>query len=339
MFVASLGYRDRNPTSTRRRDPRTCVHTCKKWVTILPNLGNWDVKSRVVCVDGVEMTFKTAGVLEPAGALSAGDHGHSGRNPELAMGVYLGQRIRVDAPVHMDALNGCKQGRRGERSSRVTRCYCGRAVTGSRVTGHWSLVTGHWSPIAVTTRGMRVWTCHPLEMSAECLPPLFTQTRSTHGRTRDPICQTPVTSIQDSFGYSHPIAIVHRYFQPHISTPKGSLATTNILHYLSPSSLPHFTRIFSPLLTCTLMKTRAKNKSAHPAAPVMTPAQLAAAGISQPKRSRRQPTKDQRIAALEEDLRATRELLQVVKGYSSFVVISLIHKFRVEPPYWDTWQH
>ena len=171
MFVASLGYRDRNPTSTRRRDPRTCVHTCKKWVTILPNLGNWDVKSRVVCVDGVEMTFKTAGVLEPAGALSAGDHGHSGRNPELAMGVYLGQRIRVDAPVHMDALNGCKQGRRGERSSRVTRCYCGRAVTGSRVTGHWSPVTGHPSRslLAACVSGLVIRLRCPLSAYPPCL--------------------------------------------------------------------------------------------------------------------------------------------------------------------------
>ena len=55
----------------------------------------------------------------------------------------------------------------------------------------------------------------------------------------------------------------------------------------------------------SVMKTRTKNKSAHPAAPIMTPGQLAAAGIPQPPKRRRQPTKDQRIAALEEDLRAT----------------------------------
>ena len=60
------------------------------------------------------------------------------------------------------------------------------------------------------------------------------------------------------------------------------------------------------------MKTRPKNKSKHPAAPIMTPGQLAAAGIPQPPKQKRQPTKDQRIAALEEDLRATRELLRMV---------------------------
>lgn len=59
------------------------------------------------------------------------------------------------------------------------------------------------------------------------------------------------------------------------------------------------------------MVTRAKNKTTHPAACVMSPAQLAAAGIPAPplKRSQKKPTKDERIAALEEDLRATRELL------------------------------
>jgi hypothetical protein len=62
------------------------------------------------------------------------------------------------------------------------------------------------------------------------------------------------------------------------------------------------------------MNTRAKNKLAHPAACVMTPAQLSAAGISQPqqKRPRKKQTKDQQIAALQEDLRATQELLQTV---------------------------
>ncbi|KAF9791047.1 hypothetical protein BJ322DRAFT_1104702 [Thelephora terrestris] len=55
--------------------------------------------------------------------------------------------------------------------------------------------------------------------------------------------------------------------------------------------------------------TRTKNKSKHPAAPVMTPRQLVSAGISKP-RPRKQPTKDQRIAALEDELRAMQEQLQ-----------------------------
>jgi len=61
------------------------------------------------------------------------------------------------------------------------------------------------------------------------------------------------------------------------------------------------------------MKTRTKNQTAHPAVPVMTPAQLSAAGISQsqPKRPKKQ-TKDQQIAALKEDLHAAQKMLQVV---------------------------
>ena len=69
-----------------------------------------------------------------------------------------------------------------------------------------------------------------------------------------------------------------------------------------------------------LMKTRTKSKSKHPAAPIMTPGQLAAAGIPQPQKRKRQPTKDQRIAALEEDLRATRELLRMVCVPFSFFI-------------------
>ena len=46
----------------------------------------------------------------------------------------------------------------------------------------------------------------------------------------------------------------------------------------------------------------------------MTPAQLAAAGIPVPQsKNPKKPTKDQRIAALEEDLHITRELLQTVQ--------------------------
>ena len=71
------------------------------------------------------------------------------------------------------------------------------------------------------------------------------------------------------------------------------------------SSHAPFTRIFA--LSCPLMKARQANKSKHPATPIMSPAQLAAAGISQPKTKKpRKQTKDQRLATLEEDLCATR---------------------------------
>ena len=102
--------------------------------------------------------------------------------------------------------------------------------------------------------------------------------------------------------------------QSHINTIIAHPYITNIPLYLSPFSLTPLLR--PPLLSYPhflSMNTRAKNKSKHPAAPVMTPAQLAAAGISQPqKRPARKQTKAQQIAALEEDLRVTQELLQVV---------------------------
>ena len=79
------------------------------------------------------------------------------------------------------------------------------------------------------------------------------------------------------------------------------LFTESFVHSFATSTnspLPH--PLFHPHSCLLAMKTRAKNKSKHPAAPIMTPRQLAAAGIPQPlTRPRRQPTKDQRIAALE----------------------------------------
>jgi len=60
------------------------------------------------------------------------------------------------------------------------------------------------------------------------------------------------------------------------------------------------------------MNTRKKNKSAHPAIPDMTPSQLLSAGLSTctsatRRSSRKKLTKDQRIAALENELRIAQE--------------------------------
>lgn len=106
---------------------------------------------------------------------------------------------------------------------------------------------------------------------------------------------------------------------PLIKAPCGPLTLANTPRYLSPhllsfhSSFSLTFSLFSPTPpTKPSMRTRAKNASSHPAASVMTPAQLAAAGIPQPKRPQKKPSKDQRIAALEEDLRMARELLQTV---------------------------
>lgn len=81
----------------------------------------------------------------------------------------------------------------------------------------------------------------------------------------------------------------------------------------SPSTLTHsFHSNFLPDLHSLLMNTHKKNKAKHPAAPVMTPSQLAAAGLPVPKPKAKKQTKAQRIAALEEDLHITRELLTTV---------------------------
>ena len=64
------------------------------------------------------------------------------------------------------------------------------------------------------------------------------------------------------------------------------------------------------------MITRKKNKSARPGIPDMTPSQLASAGLSHIRSSRRpsnkKPTKDQQIEALKSELRAARELISSV---------------------------
>ena len=50
--------------------------------------------------------------------------------------------------------------------------------------------------------------------------------------------------------------------------------------------------------------TRPKNKSSHPGAPDMTPSQRTLAGIAPPKK--KQPSKDQQIAALKDELHAAQ---------------------------------
>lgn len=80
-----------------------------------------------------------------------------------------------------------------------------------------------------------------------------------------------------------------------------------------------FSWIHSPTTTLThsSMNTHPKNKSAHPARPIMTPAQLSAAGIPLPKSKRpKKQTKDQQIAALREDLRLVQEMARTVWNIS-----------------------
>ena len=126
----------------------------------------------------------------------------------------------------------------------------------------------------------------------------------------------PATLIRHSFGCPHPIAMILQCFQPRINT---SIVLVSSPLPTLPAIYPHSHSFIALTLSSLFstrpsMKTREKNKSKHPAASVMTPAQLAAAGISQPQpaRPRKKLTKDQWIAALEEDLCVTRELLETV---------------------------
>jgi hypothetical protein len=104
-----------------------------------------------------------------------------------------------------------------------------------------------------------------------------------------------------------------------INTFHDSLVVPSIPHLFSFSLLLTLSHSFYSrypfYLFSLIMITRASNKSKHPAKSVMTTAQLAQAGVSLPGLKIRPPkkmTKDQRIAALEESLRITRELLQTV---------------------------
>ena len=98
-----------------------------------------------------------------------------------------------------------------------------------------------------------------------------------------------------------------------------AIAHSLIPLYLLLSLTLSFHSHFSLHLYSHPMKTRTRNKSKHPAAPIMTPSQLFAAGISTPhsKNPKKKLTKDQRILALEEDLRLTRELLRTVTMFIS----------------------
>lgn len=117
---------------------------------------------------------------------------------------------------------------------------------------------------------------------------------------------------------------------PPIKAPSRPLTLANTPHYLSPHSLSFHSyfslafSLFSPTLpTKPSMRTRAKNASSHPVASIMTPAQLAAVGIPQPKCPPKKPSKDQQIAALEEDLCMARELLQMVATSHPLYIVTM----------------
>ena len=100
----------------------------------------------------------------------------------------------------------------------------------------------------------------------------------------------------------------------------GPHSTVLRVYIYRPGKSPHVVSTFSLIyhshtsqaapFIVPPMNTRKKNKSAHPGVPDMTRSQLASTGLSrrchQPAKKK---TKDQQIAALQEELRITREYL------------------------------
>ena len=110
----------------------------------------------------------------------------------------------------------------------------------------------------------------------------------------------------------------------------------NIAHRLTQFPQPHpifITFLLSATrLAVPMANTRKKNKSVHPGAPDMTPSRLAAAGLSHLSKTRRPPkqlTKDQRIAALEEELRIAREFAGV--SSSTLALLNVSHPCFLKP--------
>ena len=114
--------------------------------------------------------------------------------------------------------------------------------------------------------------------------------------------------------YRSPIWATFRFVRKTYILPRYSLS----LHH-------HLLFIAIPLSATRFMKTRQKNGSTHPGKPDMTPSQLRSAGLSRTTNVRnppttskklsttsKKPTKDQQIAALENELRAIRELISSV---------------------------
>ena len=167
-------------------------------------------------------------------------------------------------------------------------------------------------------------TCASM-LSANCT--FFHQTWSTHGHTQLFYTSISLVYIQTSVDCPCPIVMTLWRSKPHINPPDKPVHRRQHPLYLSPSHLSFTCLSHLPVLAHPPMNTRTKNKSKHPAAPTMTPGQLAAAGISkrQPKRYKKQ-TKDQCIAALEEDLRATQELLRTVCAF----LVTLVTILRID---------
>ena len=98
---------------------------------------------------------------------------------------------------------------------------------------------------------------------------------------------TALTDVDHVALYREPISTIHVF-----SCPSSNLS---VFITIPPSLMP---------------STRRKNKSTHPGIPDMTLSQLTSAGLScAPAPRRKKLTKDQQIAALQDELRSIRELI------------------------------
>ena len=253
-----------------------------------------------------------------------GQNGWIPRNPPECSAMYVGKRephnqmrrdTRTDADVHVARTRtdtDLRMHTRTDTGPRVTRTCHTRGWTRAPMSQEHAVHTDGCGPPqkhaahADWTSALRMhatmWTSIPV-MSLTVGCPL--QNPSPHLPNPPRLLLSNCLATWNAWSYKYrPQHVEHFQHPPLFIDSTRSFATLT-----SPPSSCSFLFLHHPLL----MKTRTKNKSKHPAAPIMTPGQLAAAGIPQPQKRKRQPTKDQRIAALEEDLRATRELLQMVR--------------------------
>ena len=98
----------------------------------------------------------------------------------------------------------------------------------------------------------------------------------------------------------------------HVALSQGPINIIRAFWCYPNNPLVFITISLSPLF----MTTRSKNKSTHPGLPDMTPSQLSSAGLSRtPAPRRKKATKDQQIAALQDELRSIQELLSKVPSF------------------------
>ena len=113
----------------------------------------------------------------------------------------------------------------------------------------------------------------------------------------------------------------------HVPSPPERIYTAQLFSALPQCYLLFIVLQLSDTPSTLTMNTRKKNKSAHPGIPDMTPLQLSSAGLSRASTVRRPAkkklTKDQQIAALEDELRSTRELILTVIVFCTRVTMCL----------------